>query len=104
MGFEGELLSNRTWGVCTTWGVKGKDLFLLGVFRRRLEYPALKRAIREQQSLFDAQVRADRRQGLRHAANPGADRRWLSWRHPLPADDRQGHAFERANDADRMAP
>ena len=29
--------------VCTTLGVKGKDLFLLGVFRRRLEYPALKR-------------------------------------------------------------
>jgi len=42
--------------VCTTWGVKGKELFLLGVFRRRLEYPALKRAVREQQSLFDAQV------------------------------------------------
>ena len=40
--------------VCTTWGVKGKDLFLLGLFRRRLEYPALKRAVREQQSLFDA--------------------------------------------------
>src|SRR3984893_16362295 len=33
--------------VCTTWGVKGKDLFLLAVFRRRLEYPALKRAVRE---------------------------------------------------------
>ena len=42
--------------VCTTWGVRGKDLFLLGVFRRRLEYPALKRAVREQQSLFDATV------------------------------------------------
>src|ERR1700751_2430205 len=40
--------------VCTTWGVKGKELFLLGVFRRRLEYPALKRAVREQQSLFGA--------------------------------------------------
>ena len=40
--------------VCTTWGVKGKDLFLLAVFRRRLEYPALKRAVREQLSLFDA--------------------------------------------------
>src|SRR5438309_6338276 len=40
--------------VCTTWGVKDKDLFLLGLFRRRLEYPALKRAVREQQSLFDA--------------------------------------------------
>jgi predicted phage terminase large subunit-like protein len=40
--------------VCTTWGVKGKDLFLIGLFRRRLEYPALKRAVREQQSLFGA--------------------------------------------------
>ncbi len=40
--------------VCTTWGVKGKDLFLLSVFRRRLEYPALKRAVREQLSLFGA--------------------------------------------------
>jgi phage terminase large subunit-like protein len=26
------------------------------VFRRRLEYPALKRAVREQQSLFSADV------------------------------------------------
>src|SRR6478736_4208282 len=40
--------------VCTTWGVKGKDLFLLAVFRRRLEYPTLKRAVREQLSLFGA--------------------------------------------------
>src|SRR6202035_4174029 len=40
--------------VCTTWGISGKDLFLLGVFRRRLEYPALKRAVREQQNLFHA--------------------------------------------------
>ena len=42
--------------VCTTWGAKGKELFLLNVFRRRLEYPALKRAVCEQQSLFDAEV------------------------------------------------
>jgi len=42
--------------VCTSWGVKGKQLFLLSVFRRRLEYPALKRAVREQQSLFQASV------------------------------------------------
>jgi predicted phage terminase large subunit-like protein len=42
--------------VCTTWGVKGKELFLIGVFRRRLEYQALKRAVREQQSLFGATV------------------------------------------------
>ena len=40
--------------VRTTWGVKGKDLFLIGLFRRRLEYPALKRAVREQQNLYGA--------------------------------------------------
>jgi predicted phage terminase large subunit-like protein len=37
----------------TNWHL---DLFLLDVFRRRLEYPALKRAVCEQQSLFDATV------------------------------------------------
>jgi len=42
--------------VCTTWGVKGKQLYLLSVLRRKLEYPALKRAVREQQSLFNASV------------------------------------------------
>src|SRR5467141_184278 len=42
--------------VCTTWGIKGKDLFLLDLLRKRLEYPALKRAVREQHSLFTANV------------------------------------------------
>jgi predicted phage terminase large subunit-like protein len=42
--------------VCTTWGIKGKNLYLLSVLRKRLEYPALKRAVREQQSLFNADV------------------------------------------------
>jgi predicted phage terminase large subunit-like protein len=42
--------------VCTTWGIKGKELFLLAVFRQRLEYPHLRRAVREQQRLFDANV------------------------------------------------
>jgi phage terminase large subunit-like protein len=42
--------------VCTTGGIGGKHLFLLDVFRRRLEYPALKRAVREQRSLFNAKV------------------------------------------------
>jgi predicted phage terminase large subunit-like protein len=42
--------------VCTTWGIKSKNLYLLSVLRKRLEYPALKRAVREQQSLFNATV------------------------------------------------
>ena len=44
------------YSVCTTRGIKGKNLYLLSVLRKRLEYPALKRAVREQQSLFNANV------------------------------------------------
>src|ERR1700738_5345338 len=40
--------------VCTTGGVRGKNLYLLGLLRQRLEYSTLKRAVREQQNLFDA--------------------------------------------------
>jgi predicted phage terminase large subunit-like protein len=33
--------------VCTSWGISGKNLYLLDVLRRRLEYPELKRAVRD---------------------------------------------------------
>ena len=42
--------------VCTTWGIKGKDLYLLHVLRKRMEYPELKRAVREQCEVFEASV------------------------------------------------
>jgi phage terminase large subunit-like protein len=42
--------------VCTSWGIKGKDLYLLHVLRKRMEYPELKRAVREQCQAFDASV------------------------------------------------
>ena len=42
--------------VCTSWGIKGKDLYLLHVLRRRMEYPELKRAVREQCQAFEASV------------------------------------------------
>ncbi len=42
--------------VCTTWGVRGKNLYLLGLLRQRLEYPALKRAVREQRDRSAASV------------------------------------------------
>lgn len=40
--------------VCTTWGVKEKHLYLLNVFRKRVRYPELKRAVREQAQAFRA--------------------------------------------------
>jgi len=42
--------------VCTSWGIKGKDLYLLHVLRRRMEYPELKRAVRDQRDAFGASV------------------------------------------------
>jgi len=42
--------------VCTTWGIKGKDLYLLHVLRKRMEYPELKRAVCEQCQAFAAEV------------------------------------------------
>jgi predicted phage terminase large subunit-like protein len=42
---SGEL---NDYSVCTTWGAFNKYYFLLDVFRRRLNYPDLKRAVREQ--------------------------------------------------------
>jgi phage terminase large subunit-like protein len=40
--------------VCTSWGIEGKDLYLLHVLRRRMEYPELKRAVYEQCEAFGA--------------------------------------------------
>jgi predicted phage terminase large subunit-like protein len=40
--------------VCTTWGVKDGCFYLLDVFRQRLEYPDLKRAVIEQRQRFTA--------------------------------------------------
>lgn len=42
------------YSVGTTWGQKGKRLYLLHVLRKRLDYPELKRVVREHAALFDA--------------------------------------------------
>src|SRR6516162_4442491 len=42
--------------VCTSWGIKGKNLYLLHVLRRRMEYPELKRAVCEQCVAIEASV------------------------------------------------
>lgn len=44
------------YSVCTTWGVKEKHVFLIHVLRKRLGYPELKRAVREQLQAFSPQT------------------------------------------------
>jgi predicted phage terminase large subunit-like protein len=42
--------------VCTSWGVAGRRLYLVDVLRRRLEYPELKRAVRDAHARFKPDV------------------------------------------------
>ena len=44
----------RDYSVCTTWGLKGKHRYLISVYRERLEYPDLKRAVRRLALLHQA--------------------------------------------------
>ena len=44
------------YSVCTTWGIKERRIYLLHVLRRRMEYPDLKRAVREQARAHRATV------------------------------------------------
>ena len=44
------------YSVCTTWGKNGKDLYLLHVYRKKMDYPTLKREVIEQAGLWGASV------------------------------------------------
>jgi predicted phage terminase large subunit-like protein len=44
------------YSVCTTWGIKDQRLYLLHVLRKRMDYPSLKRAVREQWQAHGATV------------------------------------------------
>ncbi len=42
------------YSVCTTWGIKGKQMYLLHVLRKRLDYPELKRLVVSHMAEWDA--------------------------------------------------
>jgi predicted phage terminase large subunit-like protein len=44
------------YSVCTTWGVKVRHMYLLDVFRRRMEFPELKRMVRDHAALWGANI------------------------------------------------
>jgi phage terminase large subunit-like protein len=51
-----DVTNSQKRSVCTSWGITGKDLYLLHVLRKRIEYPELKRAVLEQAEAFNATV------------------------------------------------
>ena len=47
---------HHDYSVCTTWGIRGDDLFLLDVERARLDFPSLKRRIIDHARQWQAQT------------------------------------------------
>jgi predicted phage terminase large subunit-like protein len=44
------------YSACTTWGLSKKHLYLLDVFRRRMEFPELKRVVRDMANQWNAKA------------------------------------------------
>jgi len=44
------------YSVCTTWGIKSQHLYLVNVYRHKLDFPSLKRAVRELAGLYKARL------------------------------------------------
>ncbi|MEX0827762.1 MAG: phage terminase large subunit, partial [Haliea sp.] len=44
------------YSVCTTWGVKERHLYLLNVYRHKLDFPNLKRSVKELAQLYKADI------------------------------------------------
>ena len=44
------------YSVCTTWGLKDQHMYLLDVFRRKLDFPSLKRAVKDQIALHSPTI------------------------------------------------
>jgi len=44
------------YSVCTTWGLKGPNFYLLNVLRKKLSYPELKRAVIDEDARFSPQA------------------------------------------------
>ena len=82
------------YSVCTTWGVERENYYLIDVFRRRLNYPDLKRAIVSHAERFDADKIVIEGKSSGYSAHPGpSERRRLEGRRVQTATRRrQGDA------------
>ena len=94
------------WSVCTTWGLKGPEFYLIDVLRKKLIYPDLKRAVIEADARFAPDViliedRASGAQLIQELITGG-----LLARHAGLAPGRQGDADARRepDDRERLCP
>jgi len=91
-------------GVCMSGGIKGKNLYLLHILRKRMEYPELKRAVREQCEAFaaDVVVIEDKASGTQLIQELVAEGMHAVTRYQPQAANRQGHPHARPDCDDRQ--
>lgn len=78
-----DIEDQHDYSVCTTWALSGKDCYLLDVYRAKLEFPQLEKAIREQRKKWKADLVIVEKVGsgksvLQNIRGPGArNNHWL---------------------------
>jgi hypothetical protein len=48
--------SHCSFSILPSWGIAGHNLYLIDVLRRRMEYPQLKRAVRDEHARLEPDV------------------------------------------------
>jgi len=56
LGYSNKVTELSDHSVCTTWGKKSNALYLLHVYRKKIDYPTLKRGVIEQAGLWGARA------------------------------------------------
>lgn len=75
------------YSVCATWALSGTDCYLLDVYRERLEFYALEKAVLAQRQKWKADLVIVERAGsgisLLQSLRRGGQNRWLQWIDPV---------------------
>ncbi len=71
--------------VCTTWGRKGQHMYLLDVYRRKLNFSELKQAVQNLARLHNADLVLIEDKGSGTSLIQELHAHWFSMAHPAPA-------------------
>ena len=80
------------YSVCTTWGIKGPNFYLLNVLRKKLDFPRPQAGGARTERSLQPDGDSDRGQGVGDPTDPGPHRRRSFARHAIQARRRQDHA------------
>ncbi len=87
---------DSSFNVCTTWGVRGKQLYLLNVFRARLGYIELEKKVRELKEKWNANIVVVEKAASGHVLYSSLSKEQLPYKRWLYCMSPKQSKFERA--------